>query len=739
MSVTRFRPSRAGIINLWDYRDEEFVFVNGWLVLRGPNGSGKTKALEVLFPFVLDGRIEPRRLNPFASEERTMKSNVLYRGQDLNYAYVWMEFHRLAAEGGEEEFVTIGIGLRAHRHQDRVQRWHFVTDGRVGADFSLLDADDRPLNRRELAAELGEEHVYDGLEQYRRAVDARLFGLGPQRYEQFLDLVLTLRKPQLAKDLNPVELSRTLQRGLRPLDESLIAQAAGSFDHMEAVAKTLEGLVAAEQATMSFLSVYTTYLRTHARAAADAVNARRAEVTRARQALAEAERARERAQAEYRAAQEELRAAEGEPGRLRARLESLKSSAAYRSHQALEDLRRHVADLAAIATRAQAAAAQEATTVNRYEAEQAAAARRAEEAEQAELRTRSRLAEEAEAAGIAWPAEDAAPDGLAERIGARAQARRDDVRAVREKAERLAQAEREHARAAREVERAREAVAAAEEALLAAQARLDQARDALRDAVRRWGQSHADVLAEMDAVPAVAALEAAVDDLGAADGRSLAEVYGEQTAAGLRRLDQEVADRTAQRSIVDGRRAAVAQERELIAAARDDAPPRLPARPADRTDRPGAPLWRLVDFAPSVTPDEAAAIEAALEAAGLLDAWVHPDPALTAEAVAARERDGYLVALEPARRPSGRTLADLLVVEEPGRAEDHESEACHAAGAVPPAVVTAVLASIAVEDSLPTGQPGAAGKAGGGEAGGAGGGWPVVSVQGQYALGIVLG
>ena len=58
---TRFRPTRAGIVNLWDYRDDEFVFAGGKLVLRGPNGSGKTKALEVLFPFVFDGRIEPRR------------------------------------------------------------------------------------------------------------------------------------------------------------------------------------------------------------------------------------------------------------------------------------------------------------------------------------------------------------------------------------------------------------------------------------------------------------------------------------------------------------------------------------------------------------------------------------------------------------------------------------------------------------------------------------------------------
>src|SRR6185295_14282835 len=126
---------------------------------------------------------------------------------------------------------------------DRVTRWHFVVDGRVGVDFSLLDADDRPLAKKDLVAQLGAEAVRDSVEEYRQLVDGRLFGLGPARYEQMLDLVLTLRKPQLAKDLNPVELSRTLQRGLRPIEEHLLVEAASSFDDMEAVARTLEGLV----------------------------------------------------------------------------------------------------------------------------------------------------------------------------------------------------------------------------------------------------------------------------------------------------------------------------------------------------------------------------------------------------------------------------------------------------------------------------------------------------------------
>src|ERR1700747_2668604 len=90
----RFKPTRAGVINVWDYVDEEWAFADGRLALRGHNGSGKTKALEVLFPFVLDGVADSRRLDPFSGENPPMKSNLLFRAQDSEYGYTWMEFAR---------------------------------------------------------------------------------------------------------------------------------------------------------------------------------------------------------------------------------------------------------------------------------------------------------------------------------------------------------------------------------------------------------------------------------------------------------------------------------------------------------------------------------------------------------------------------------------------------------------------------------------------------------------------
>ncbi|GGN18697.1 hypothetical protein FHR83_004050 [Actinoplanes campanulatus] len=726
--MARFAPTRAGIVNLWDYRDEEFLFVDGWLVLRGPNGSGKTKALEVLFPYVLDGRIEPRRLNPFAGEDRTMKSNLLYRGQEVSYAYVWMEF------GDGERFVTIGIGLRAHRHNDRVTRWHFVADGRIGVDLSLLDADDRPVSRRDLIDRLGAESVRDSAEEYRHLVDAKLFGLGPARYEQLLDLVLTLRKPQLAKDLNPVELSRTLQRGLRPVEDHLLVEAARSFDDMEAVARTLEGLIAADAATAAFLTVYATYLRTHARAAADALTARRDNVARHHADLTLSQEKAEEAEGYAARAAADLQAAEGEPGRLRAHLDRLKGSAAYRSHEQLADLKRHVADLAEATRRADGVVTAERAAAAKRHGEAVRAAADAREAQAKVGRTVTDLAGEAEAGGIAWTSGDADPDGLATRLSARAEARRDDVRAVRAQVNRLADAEREHVRAAAADRDARAAVDDAALAERAAAAGLAEAKQQTADAVHRWGADHTALLTDLNLPGLPAELAASItgeipedpadsatspdgDHAGAltagpgnrrpgypaapaahqtghpvdaaatgVDAPTLRDLFTARLAAPAGAVRDEASRLGARIDTLTGERTSVRAERAAIAAEHDDAPPPSPTRPAPRAGRAGAPLWRLVRFADHIPEAEAAGIEAALHAAGLLDAWVHPSADDTETALVAGEQDAYLRAIGSGNQVTevNGTLAGVLVPE------DQEM--------VPAARITAVLHGIGLGD-----------------------------------------
>jgi hypothetical protein len=72
-TLERWTALRAGIQNVWEYDDRRFVFTRGRLLLRGQNEAGKTKALELLFPFLLDADLAPQRLDPFGTTARPMR------------------------------------------------------------------------------------------------------------------------------------------------------------------------------------------------------------------------------------------------------------------------------------------------------------------------------------------------------------------------------------------------------------------------------------------------------------------------------------------------------------------------------------------------------------------------------------------------------------------------------------------------------------------------------------------
>jgi uncharacterized protein (TIGR02680 family) len=98
-------------------------------------------------------------------------------------------------------------------------------------------------------------------------------------------------------------------------------------------------------------------------------------------------------------------------------------------------------------------------------------------------------------------------------------------------------------------------------------------------------------------------------------------------------------------------------ERSHLEAGVDPAPPIPYTRGPDvRKARGGAPLWHLVDFRDAVTATERAGLEAALEAAGRLDAWVSPDGCLQAGDGGVLLHDTQALA----RPPLTSSLADWL-------------------------------------------------------------------------------
>ena len=668
----RFQPSRAGVINVWDYVDEEFAFADGRLVLRGHNGSGKTKALEVLFPFILDGYTDARRLDPFSGQNRTMKSNLLYRGDESAYGYVWMEFARAPRETGHApDTVTLVIGLRAHKHRDGVTPSFFVTDQRMGVDFGLLASDGRPLTERQLKTALGEHSHHTSAGDYRKAVDTALFGLG-DRYVQLLDLLLALRRPLLAKDLDPEKVSETLTSGLSPVDETLIEQAARDFANLAAVQRRFDSASTAHEAARTFTAQYADYLTTNARHRIQRVDGAIHQAAEYAGTVTEAAAEHDRATLAREQARTRVEELDGRLAETSARIKALEGDEALRDHATLRQRRENAEHQGRQLAAQGARIDNQAQEIGHLRAEAERVAERIEHDHATARRLSGKLVDAAERAGLTHDAEGPLDTGddLPTTAHARAAARQDDVSAVSTQLDDLEAAESGRRRAEADSTRAQNALDEHEHSCERAQTELTELRATTAEAVRAWHERW-----DLADRACLDALLESVERFGEPGTPTLAEVLSEhahhdqlQLAARAQSLQTEEAD-------ADRELRRLRTEREDIAAERDDAPPADPLRSAPRSDRRGAALWELVRFTDGLDEREAAGIEGALQAAGLLTAWVHPDPELTRAELQDPGSDAYLL---PARTEhQGPTLADVLVPEE----QDH----------VPTGTITAIL------------------------------------------------
>ncbi|HWN34155.1 MAG TPA: TIGR02680 family protein, partial [Pseudonocardia sp.] len=686
--LARWQPLRAGLVDLFYYDAEEFWFRDGRLLLRGNNGTGKSKVLALTLPFLLDGDLKPHRVEPDADPRKRMEWNLLLGG-DHPYperlGYTWLEFGRID-EHGEPEFCTLGCGLKAVSGKGIARHWFFVSSDRIGRDFALVDATGTALTRDRLIDTLGERgRVHDRARDYRRAVDERLFGLGEQRYGALVDLLIQLRQPQLSKRPSEQALSDALTQALPPLDQAVIADVAEAFRSLEDDRDTLTAMTEARDAASSFLTQYRRYARILARRRADRPRRAQGTYERVRAELSSAE-------AELATAGQRLEAARAwrvelnaERGRLTARDEVLRGGPEMRSARELELAATESKRLGTDATRAAAerelAAADVARQGRRHgEAtrELAAATAEVDSARRmlTELSGSARVA--AEHASLIDRRIDQDPD-LAElrrdaaRLADRQQRAIGHLRRLLEDAD----------NAARNLAEARRVTAGLDTEANDLATRRADADTAVRvngtelvTAIR----GHLERAAELrlpDPAATLAELELWTETLdGPNPAAGAANAASQAASAALTRADAELAghERSNQAHRVE-----LATEIERLDRGEHTAPPAPYTRDAvSRTDRSGAPLWQLVDFADGVSGPDRAGIEAALEASGVLDAWVTP----AGELLGAELDD---VVLRPGQ-PAPRNLTSVL------RPAVDRDDVC--AGAVSDETLTDLLATI---------------------------------------------
>ena len=692
----RWKPLRAGLIDMFYYDQEEFWFHDGRLLLRGNNGTGKSKVLALTLPFLLDGDLAPHRVEPDGDRQKRMEWNLLLGGKHPSperLGYTWLEFGRRDADG-TEEFCTIGCGLKAVTGRGIARHWFFVTSQRPGAELQLLPTSRVPLSREKLREEIGPQgFVYDRAADYRRAVDERLFGLGPHRYESLVNLLIQLRQPQLSKKPDEKLLSRALTEALPPLSPGLVTTVADAFRGLDEERDALRSLAEAQEAAAAFLGHYRRYAKVAAKRKAAGPRLTQSRYEQLGRDLAAAEEAFTAAQQQLDDARRELTELEEQRAGLAARRDALQADPAMRDAERLEQLRedagrkedaarvqetdrdRHAGQVGRYADKAAATAHRAGTGRDKLgqalreaaaagaaagcapQHQAAAAAFDGPHLERAGL-DGSPSAERADGEGRAVASYLDAPEALAADILTRA--RRDAQAIADRQARAVAQLDRLLAdvastrgqlQAAQEAESRRSAeVQAAADRVTAADEAIAERMRLLLDGYRAYLNGLAELrVADPDE------LIAALESWGlAGDGANpAAAIIDDATRVAGAELGQRAGALGSQRTRHVTRAGELTAEIGRLRAGGHDAPPVPHTRvPGIRDGRPGAPLWKVTDFAPGLADDERAGLEAALEAAGILDAWVTPDGNLV---------NGDVVVVSGLAPVAGASCASLLV------------------------------------------------------------------------------
>lgn len=234
-SRRRWQPLRIGLVELYYYDSEEFWFHDGHLLLRGNNGTGKSKVLSLTLPFLFDASLKSSRIEPDGDAGKKMAWNLLLNGRhDRRIGYAWIELGR-RDDDGRAHYLTLGAGLSANAARAGVDSWFFVTeDVRIGEDLWLTTTQRSVLTKDRLSEALGARgRVFDTASAYRRAIDERLFHLGEARYAALMDTLIQLRQPQLSKRPNEDSLSEALTEALPPLPGDLLGDVAEAMNQLE--------------------------------------------------------------------------------------------------------------------------------------------------------------------------------------------------------------------------------------------------------------------------------------------------------------------------------------------------------------------------------------------------------------------------------------------------------------------------------------------------------------------------
>lgn len=668
----RWQPLRAGMVNLWEYDTAEVWYADGRMQLQGANESGKSTLMTLTTLLLLAGEITSHNIDTLGQNDKRFRYYVEPTDHPLdrrdtsaqkNRGWAWLEFGRGAQADREADFFTVLLFAETRRADTNMTVSWCTLRGqtRVRSGLSLTTAGfvADPARFRETPG----FKAHPTGTAYRETIARVLYDMDEAWLNQMNRILRVVRTPQIGHKIDLKFLTQAFRTALPPIAQDEVNQLADGWEQLQRLRDERDE---ADQA----LAAVTEFSRRSWRPWADAVIRAAADpVTTAASALTQITRAESVAREAVKTLAKQKEDLDEQRGKAEAKQRTATAERnALQERDAYRDAISAVANarlLAEQASKAEKAAGRSRQRAGEAQAKVLPAQQRLREANQS-LESAERSVVTAADQVSAHAAEAGLVDITGQRLPERDTARLRQAARLREsvarQADKLIEA---HATAlgkagaaATEAAAARTRLGEAERTAADKDAAVETAITATAETLSAWIQNIDErIRPSAETVENWGSLVAGLAE-AVSPSPVLAMAIGRDHLIPVRR-PHEKRKAELETAIRDNVRGREGLQTELNQVEKERDP--VPGDPEFwiRRQRPegvtaaGAPFWRLVE-----TTDDApvAVIEAALDAAGLLQSWVTPDAAY----LTSRDGSETVWAAEASTAPAASSLRDVL-------------------------------------------------------------------------------
>jgi hypothetical protein len=296
--TSRWHLVGAGLSNVWRYGNLELPATSGRLLLRGPNGTGKTTALEALWPFLLDLDHGQGKLSAGRARTTTLKQLMAEGAKEKGrrYGYVWLT---AAPPAGIDvpENVTWGVRLQySPSSSPAVTVVPFTVPGRPVRDIALETETGSALEHDDFTR-LIESHggqVFPDTASYVDDLSCRVFSTTPKELRDLASRLRQVRNPALLADLSADKAAEALREALPNVDPAIITETADALAASETTRAAFERDRRAAEVLAEFARVWAGHVAEVAKEKLAAAEGAVEKVTKLRRAQTKVERDAER-------------------------------------------------------------------------------------------------------------------------------------------------------------------------------------------------------------------------------------------------------------------------------------------------------------------------------------------------------------------------------------------------------------------------------------------------------------